>query len=148
MTQTPKPLIELDKFWAYQAVVLADKISRVTLSIAKDEAGLNLSQWRVLAAIAEKPGRMAAEVVAITPMDKTLVSRAVASLIEAELVTKTSDTQDKRRSALAITPQGHATYASIAKRLTAKLAQASDTKTPPEKFTAALKQYIQGLDTI
>jgi len=72
--------IELDHFWPYQVVVLADQISRYTVSIVKAEAGLNSSQWRVLAAVADKPGRTAAEVTTVTPMDKTIVSRAVNSL--------------------------------------------------------------------
>lgn len=145
MSDLHEPIIELENFWAYQAVVLADTISRHTLAVAKSEAGLNLSQWRVLAAIAEKPGRMAAEVVAITPMDKTIVSRAVASLIEMGLVKKVADKQDKRRSSLTVTAKGRKIYKKIATRLTAELKEAEQNALPPIEFNKALKSYISAL---
>ena len=86
MDQSPTTRIKLDNFWAYQVVVLADQVSRYTLDIVRTEADLNQSQWRVLAAIADKPGRSSAEVTSVTPMDKTIVSRAVASLIRNGLI--------------------------------------------------------------
>ena len=106
--------ITLEDFWPYQAVVLADQISRYTLSVVRTEAELNLSQWRVLAAIAEEPGRTAAQVTAITPMDKTIVSRAVSSLLALGLVTKISDSSDKRRSSLSVTANGKTIYENVA----------------------------------
>lgn len=109
--------IDLDNFWPYHAVVLADLISRHTQRIAKAEAGLNISQWRVLAAVADKPGRTAADVTNITPMDKTIVSRAVKSLIDAGLIKKTPTQTDKRRLSLETTQTGQKAYVTIAKRL-------------------------------
>ena len=109
--------IDLDNFWPYHAVVLADLISRHTQRIAKAEAGLNISQWRVLAAVADKPGRTAADVTNITPMDKTIVSRAVKSLIDAGLIKKTPTKTDKRRLSLETTRTGQKAYVTIAKRL-------------------------------
>ena len=137
-----KPHIELDNFWPYQAVFLADQISRHTLSVVKAEAGLNLSQWRVLAAVAEKPGRAAAEVTSITPMDKTIVSRAVNSLIALGLVTKMSDASDKRRSSLTVTASGKDIYVKVAKRLNLDLIDnANGSSYAPEDFTDMLKAY-------
>ncbi len=109
--------IDLDNFWPYHAVVLADLVSRHTQKIAKAEAGLNISQWRVLAAVADKPGRTAADVTNMTPMDKTIVSRAVSSLIEAGLIKKTPTKTDKRRLSLKTTRSGQKAYVKIAKRL-------------------------------
>ena len=54
LTTSPRAL-RLDTYWPYQIVVLADIISRRTAAIVKEQADLNLSQWRVLAAIAENP---------------------------------------------------------------------------------------------
>jgi DNA-binding MarR family transcriptional regulator len=152
MTDEKDTVIQLDTFWPYQAVVLADQISRFTLATAKAEAGLNLSQWRVLAAIAEKPGRTAADVVTITPMDKTIVSRAVSSLIDAGLVLKKTETTDKRKSSLSVTALGKKHYQNIGRKLNAALIDkfgiediANDRlakDTGPEAFTATLKQYI------
>ncbi len=109
--------IELDNFWPYHAVVLADLVSRHTHSVVKAEAGLNISQWRVLAAVADQPGRTAADVTNITPMDKTIVSRAVSSLIDSGLIKKTPTETDKRRLSLETTPIGQKAYETVAARL-------------------------------
>jgi len=140
--------IALDDFWPYQAVKLADQISRHTLSVAKSEGNLNLSQWRVLAAVAEDPGRTAAQVTAITPMDKTIVSRAVSSLIAMELVTKTSDTSDKRRSSLSATKTGIDIYRRVAQRLNADLIDTHNNEHPPEDFTSTLKAFSEKLSAL
>lgn len=146
MTKTPH--IALDDFWPYQAVVLADQISRYTLSVVKAEAGLNLSQWRVLAAVAEKPGRTAAEVTSITPMDKTIVSRAVNSLIENGLVSKSSDNADKRRSSLMVTSTGLDIYKNIAGKLNTAMVGSKDNGLSPKDFTRMLKAFSQKMDDI
>lgn len=142
------PHIVLDDFWPYQAVVLADHISRYTLSLVRAEANLNLSQWRVLAAVAEKPGRTAAEVTAITPMDKTIVSRAVSSLIALELITKVSDNADKRRSSLSATCAGDAIYKKVASHLNAALMENTSSTLSPKNFTDMLKTYSEKMATL
>lgn len=141
------PPIQLESFWPYQAVVLADKISRFTLATAKAEAGLNLSQWRVLAAVSEKSGRTAAQVAAITPMDKTIISRAVSSLIDSGLIVKTPDGQDKRRFSLTATSAGQKIYIAIAQKLSAALVHNSH-EISPEDFTASLKDYTRLIENI
>lgn len=141
MPLTSRDILKLDSFWAYRVVALADTISRYTLSVAKEVGGLNLSQWRVLAAVAEKSGRSAAEVVAVTPMDKTIVSRAVASLIDDGLISKTPDAHDKRRAALSITPQGEVIYRKIAKRLKADVMDLSHEDVQGEDLAQTLKGF-------
>lgn len=120
MTQTQTDdaaLIKLEAFWPYQAVVLADLVSRHTHALLKARSDLNLSQWRVLAAIGEAPGRSSAEVVAVTPMDKGLVSRAVALLLEAGLIMRRPDPSDKRRASLHLSASGKRAYEQISNDL-------------------------------
>lgn len=139
--------ISLEDFWPYQAVKLADQISRYTLSVIRAETNLNLSQWRVLAAVAEQPGRSAAQVTALTPMDKTIVSRAVSSLIALGLISKMSDTSDKRRSFLSATQAGEVIYQKVAARLNAIFLK-TDGTTSPKEFTQMLKHYSAKMDAI
>ena len=148
MSKANTPHITLDDFWPYQAVVLADQISRHTLSIVKSEADLNLSQWRVLAAVAEAPGRTAAQVTAITPMDKTIVSRAVSSLISLGLISKASDAADKRRSSLSATRSGKDIYAKIARRLNATLIDTDNQDYSPKDFTKMLKAFSDKMNSL
>ena len=139
MTAPNQPPIRLDAFWPYQVAVLAERVARLTKRVVREEAALNQSQWRVLAAVAEKPGRLAAEVTAVTPMDKTLVSRAVASLIEAGHITRTPLAQDKRSASLHLTETGQAAYDRIAVRLAALLGTS-------EVLNRKLKQHVRRVD--
>lgn len=106
-------VLKLDSYWPYQLTVLADRISRHTAAIVKRQGELNLSQWRVMAAIAEQPGRTAAEVVTITPMDKGIVSRATKALLSAGLVVREASQGDGRISHLFLTDQGEALYQAL-----------------------------------
>ncbi len=137
----PTPHISLHEFWPYQAVVLANEIGRYTLSVVKQEAQLNLSQWRVLAAIGEKSGRTAAEVTSLTPMDKTIVSRAVNALLRDGYIEKAQDMQDKRRLSLSTTKKGEQVYQKTAKILNETLIKALGASFNPEKFVEDLKTY-------
>lgn len=140
--------IKLNDFWPYQVVVLADQISRYTLNIVKAKAGLNLSQWRVLAAVAEKPGRTAGDVTSVTPMDKTIVSRAVASLIQTGLIEKTHESQDRRRRSLTMTPRGLEIYENIAVHLNQALEGPIKDAPAPDALVHSLKAYSAKLAEI
>lgn len=110
-------IMKLDEYWPYQVTVLADLVSKHTTSVLKRHGDLNLSQWRVLAAVAEKQGRTAAEVVTVTPMDKGIVSRATSSLVDQGVLKKQNDKDDKRRARLFTTALGQETYQAIRRDL-------------------------------
>ncbi len=106
-------IISLDEFWPYRVVVLADQVAKRTVRILKAHGELNLSQWRVLAAVAQDEGCSSADVVAVTPMDKGIVSRAVKSLIDAKIISKRPSEHDKRVSHLFLTQDGRAQYLAV-----------------------------------
>ena len=133
--------IELEYFWPYQVVVLADQISRHTLSVVREQSGLNLSQWRVLAAVADKPSCSAAQVTTVTPMDKTIVSRAVASLIKIGLIQKSPTKLDKRSHALTATRTGLEVYENISKELNRKLIFNNHDSISHDNFLKLVKSY-------
>lgn len=136
-------VIQLDRYWPYQLMVLADRISRHTSALARDHGALNLSQWRVLAAIAEKPGRTAVEVVTITPMDKGIVSRATKALLEAGLVLREASQDDGRVSHLYLTEKGEALYQELMPRIEAVPGQAGEALSPAEQ--AQLRDMLDRL---
>lgn len=121
---TTSRVLQLDTYWPYQIIVLADRLSRRTGTIVKQH-GLNLSQWRVLAAIAEAPGRTSVEVVSITPMDKGIVSRATKGLLEQGLIYRTASQSDGRVSHLHLTEAGVDLYGVLFPQVEAILTQAS-----------------------
>ncbi|WP_306250492.1 MarR family winged helix-turn-helix transcriptional regulator [Parvularcula sp. IMCC14364] len=105
--------IKLETFLPYQLVLLADQISQRTSVIAREQSNLNLSQWRVMAAIADQPGASAQRIVSVTPMDKGIVSRAVKSLIDQGLVLRKSSHTDGRIGHLHLSEKGERLYSSI-----------------------------------
>ena len=105
--------IRLDSFLPYQISLVADLVARQTAAAAKRH-GLNQSHWRVLAALADRPGRTANEVVEITPMDKGIVSRAVKSLIDMNLISRKASKEDGRVGHLFLTAKGVRAYQNIA----------------------------------
>jgi len=127
--------LRLDTYWPYQVTVLADLISRRTAMVVKREAGLNLSQWRVLAAIAERPGRTAAEVVAMTPMDKGIVSRATKALLAEGLLYREASQADGRVSHLFLTDKGCALYDALRPHVEAVPGPANARLNPDERDT-------------
>ena len=106
---TPERVLELTEYWPYQITVLADRIARRTSRVVK-EHGLNLSQWRVMAAVAEVPGRTSVEVVTVTPMDKGIVSRATKALLSMGLLRREASQLDGRISHLFLTDAGMQRY--------------------------------------
>lgn len=143
----PEGAIRLDEYWPYQVTVLADLIARRTAMIVKREAGLNLSQWRVLAAIAERPGRTAAEVVAMTPMDKGIVSRATKALLAAGLLIRQASQDDGRVSHLFLTEKGEALYQTLRPHVEAVARSANALMGPGEQdaFCALVKRLARSM---
>lgn len=109
--------LELDRAWIYKVSVLADLVARRVGEAVTRVSALNLSQWRVIAALADEPGRTASQVVAVTPMDKAVVSRAVAAMVRDGFIERRASAADGRVSHLFLTPSGDAAYAAIVDEL-------------------------------
>jgi len=115
MAVNPKDdILRLDSNVPYQISVLSHRIARETAAITERHGGLNISQWRVMAAVAERPGRTANEVVAITPMDKGIVSRAVKALLDKGMLARKASNEDGRLGHLFLTARGEKKYAALA----------------------------------
>ena len=112
--QRPGNAVDLETSWTYKISVLADLVARRTSAAAQQASQLNLSQWRVIAAVADRPGITARDVVRITPMDKAIVSRAVRVLVDADYLVREASPTDGRVSHLFLTAAGAAVYSAIA----------------------------------
>ncbi len=125
-------ILRLDNYWPYQISVLADRIARRTSTIVKAH-GLNLSQWRVMAAIGEVPGRSSVDVVTLTPMDKGIVSRATKALLELGLARREASQEDGRISHLYLTEKGRALYGTVVPQVEAILQRATENLSSAEQ---------------
>lgn len=137
-------VLRLDHYWPYQISVLSDRIARRTARIVKAHA-LNLSQWRVLAAVAEVPGRTAVEVVRVTPMDKGIVSRATRGLLDLGLLRREASQTDGRLSHLYLTQTGQALYQTLTPQVEAIAQTVADTLDAAEqqRLTETLRALVQ-----
>ena len=120
-----KNILHLESYWPYQITVLADRIARRMSKIVKEHE-LNLSQWRVLAAIADKPGRTSVDVVTITPMDKGIVSRATQALLKMGLIRREASQIDGRISHLHLTEKGSNLYNKLIPQIAESLKEADE----------------------
>ena len=115
----PASPYKLDDSWIYKVSVIADRVARRVSQIASRVGDLNLSQWRVLAAIGDQDGRTASHVVELTPMDKGIVSRAVASLVAQGYLKREASRTDGRLSHLYMTASGRKIFEAIVAELDA-----------------------------
>ncbi|MBV7257850.1 winged helix-turn-helix transcriptional regulator [Pacificimonas sp. WHA3] len=111
MSKAPQ-ILKLDDFLPYRLSVVSNLVSRV-IEETYMEDGLKQAEWRVLAVVAEAPGRTQRDVAARTRMDKVTVSRAVQALSEKALVTRAANPADGRSQLLTLTKTGDAMYQRI-----------------------------------
>ena len=83
----------------------------------RDEFGISVTEWRILAVLGRFPGLTASQVVDRTAMDKVAVHRGVKGLLEKGYLERRADQTDRRCQALHITqPQGQSVIEDIIPR--------------------------------
>ena len=107
------PKLHLEKFLPYRLSVLSNTVSSAIAAAYFANFGLSIPEWRVMAILAANPGLSAAEVTARTAMDKVAVSRAVATLLAAGRLRRTTVPADRRRTHLALTSAGAGVYSRV-----------------------------------
>lgn len=105
--------LRLDGFLPYRLSVLSNAVSRKIADLYEREFDLSIWQWRVLAVLGESEGLTSTEVANRTLMDKPAVSRAAASLLERNLISRKSDSADRRKAELRLTRKGREVYDAI-----------------------------------
>jgi DNA-binding MarR family transcriptional regulator len=105
--------LDLDAFVPYKLSVLSNRVSGAIARHYSERFGLSIPEWRVMAVLGQTPGLSASEVASRTAMDKVQVSRAVANLLRAKRVARTSDDRDGRVTRLSLSKQGTAIYDEI-----------------------------------
>lgn len=108
--------LRLDSFLPYRLSVLSNAVSRKIADMYERDFDISIWQWRILAVLGEGEGLTATEVANRTLMDKPAVSRATSSLLERGLISRKSDSSDRRKAALRLTRKGREIYDSILPR--------------------------------
>ncbi len=113
MTKQGYEPFELGDFFPYRLAVLAERVSIAVAQLYADRFGISRAEWRVLAALGANGAMAAKDISAYSTLDKMQVSRAVARLEEADLITRAADDADRRAKILTLTPAGRALFRKI-----------------------------------
>ncbi|TPG54387.1 MarR family winged helix-turn-helix transcriptional regulator [Sphingomonas glacialis] len=106
--------LKLDDFLPYRLSIASNRVSAAIASAYQALFGLKISEWRLVAVIAEGPGMTQQALGLATRMDKVTVSRAAAALVERGLVARQPNPGDQRSHMLALTTTGRALYDDVA----------------------------------
>ena len=124
---------ELEDFLPYRLSVLTNTISQGIAASYRDEHGISVTEWRILAVLGRYPGLTASEVVERTAMDKVSIHRGVKSLLEKRLLERKPDPDDRRRQRLLLTPtDGQAVLSDVIPRARAFEKKLLDALDPDE----------------
>ncbi|NYZ62202.1 MarR family winged helix-turn-helix transcriptional regulator [Luteimonas deserti] len=102
--------LDLEHFLPYRLSVLTNLVSGGLAELYSERFGISVTEWRVIAVLGRYPGLSANNVAERTAMDKVAVSRAVARLLERDLLMREMHDSDRRRSVLELSEAGYAVY--------------------------------------
>ena len=116
----------------YQLWVLTNLTARPFAALFGKRFRMNLTEWRGLLTVADRPGISAQELSELTGLDKMTVSRVVRRLEEQGRMVREGSESDRRKRHLYLTEQGWTVYEQIAVAGSAREAQLYATLTPEE----------------
>lgn len=119
----------------YQVWVLTNLTAKPFASQFGARFHLNLTEWRVLLTVADKPGISAQELSDFTGLDKMSVSRVVRRLEEQGRMAREGSESDRRKLHLNLTEEGWSVYEQIAVAAAAREAQIYSSLSPAELLT-------------
>ena len=138
MKKNFKPL-KLEDFLPYRLSLLSNTVSSSIAATYQDKFGISMPEWRIMAVLAEYPEISADQVCQRTQIEKSVVSRAVARLLNRHLLSRQFDENDKRRSILSLSTTGLAVYSEVM-----PVAEAFERRLL-ESFTALEKKSLDSL---
>jgi len=107
------PKLKLDHFLPYRLSVATNAVSaRISQSYRK-RFGLKVPEWRLVAILAEHDEMTPQDIGKAGELDKIMVSRASAALIDRGLVTQRRNPQDGRSHFLRLTQEGRSLYEAV-----------------------------------
>lgn len=103
----------LERYMPYRLSVLGTLVTQGVAKRYSARFGIDIPEWRVIAALGEWGSMTAKEIGAQSHMHKTKVSRAVAGLLARGLIEKRPNERDLREAFLRLTRPGRRIYTEI-----------------------------------
>lgn len=104
---------DLSAFLPYRLSAAANRTSRTFAERYREEFGISIPEWRVLAHLNHAGTVSVRDIEARVDMEKSKVSRAATRLEEAGYITKDVHGTDRRLLELRLTPEGQALVARV-----------------------------------
>lgn len=98
--------IEPEKLVSYRVALLSHLLGRVVEQSVSRPLALTSRQWRVLMLLNRFGPSTSGQIAAASPLDHSQVSRVSYELLDKGLISMHTDTEDRRRQTLALTPAG------------------------------------------
>ncbi|TKT70027.1 MarR family transcriptional regulator [Afipia massiliensis] len=143
--------LDLFKFVPFRLNRLAAEVSAELASEYRERYGLDIPEWRVLATLGFRDDACTAQYIAdCTRTHKSTISRAVAHLLEQQLIERVENKDDRRELALQLTGKGRALYEELIPRLLLKEQDILSCLTAVERrdFANALGKIERQLDLV
>jgi len=99
---------DLNAFLPYRLNAASSRISRAFAERYREEFGISIPEWRVLAHLYHSGDISVRDIEARADMEKSKVSRAASRLEAGGFITKAVNDADRRLLALQLTPEGRA----------------------------------------
>jgi len=132
--------LDLRSFTPAAITLLAQKISATASASYRPRFGVGVTDWRIMALIAAEPWIAPVRIAESTGLDKAAVSRSLRDLREAGLVEASGEAPSRRRSVLALTPEGLRLHDLLAEAARVRERRLLEGFSGPER--AALQDYV------
>ncbi len=143
--------LDLFNFVPFRLNRLAAEVSAELSSEYRDRYGLDIPEWRVVATLGFRGEACTAQYIAYcTRTHKSTISRAVAHLLEQQLIERVENADDRRELALQLTRKGRAVYEELIPQLLRKEQDILSCLTAAERkqFADALGKIERQLDLV
>jgi DNA-binding MarR family transcriptional regulator len=113
----PRSHLQLDSFLPAVLRNLSEDITNRMSARYTGDLRLSVTESRILVHLAEREALTATQIVEVTAMEKSKVSRALSSLEERGLISRVPSAEDQRTKNLALTERGYRLYQAIVPRI-------------------------------
>lgn len=138
------PLFDLQDFLPYLLNQAAEAASQGFAEKYRRHYAMTRTQWRVMANLGKFGAMTARDICALSQMDKTKVSRAVAQMERAALLARHRSLRDRRAEILSLTPRGQAVFRDLGQQALDydRALRASIAAAAPQDATGILRAII------
>jgi DNA-binding MarR family transcriptional regulator len=105
--------IDLERFVPFRLNRLAAEVSRALAPVYGERFGIDIPEWRIIATLGDRERVRAQDIALSTRMHKSVVSRAVARLMDLGWVARTANAKDRREAPLSLTRAGCDVYGQL-----------------------------------